>query len=538
MPGTFYDTTKMVAHSHRYFAVSFWNIRCVRRIGGCTLYLYAILAGCCLTGVADVVFYALLLIGLFSAPALSTTYYVSKAGSDSNDGLSPQRPWETISKVNSSRFSPSDQILFQRGNTWDEMLIPPSGGAVDGPIAFGAYGNGPKPIVDAQNSMNHAVTIRGTGFVVLDGLQFQNITFTSHGESLIQVLNSPHVTIKNCTFTSYHVGAAIFLDSGSPYLVVDNNIGTKGVGSNGRFLTSTITTTSDNPVVSNNVIDDPGDRVLHQIGVFDVNNADFHGNTVYGGGIAAQLHVCFRSLTGKIYDNYLVGAARADEGDNEIVELTGRNDGGTAGTCTPGDGKGNNFTVTADVYHNFLLFTHHTFNGIAGQLAINSRIYGNLIINEVGAGDGNAITFTYRSVNNVVYHNSIFDPHGYAFGFANNGCCTTVKNNLVKGRIYSTAEPANVVDDYNITTAVRTGGAGQGVSKGAHSRLNTDPQFVSTNPTGPDDFKLRDTSPACHAGTRLGHPFNMALDPQSSFPYSKVDLDKAEMGWDIGAFAH
>ena len=483
--------------------------------------------------------YALLLVALFSSPALSTTHYVSKAGSDSNDGLSPRTPWKTISRVNRSTLSPGDQVLFHRGDTWYETLVPPSGGTAVGPITFGVYGAGAKPIVDAANSRNHAVKIYGTGFVVLDGLQFQNITFTSHGESLVQVLNSPHVAIKQCTFTNYHVGAAIYLDSGSPNLVVDNNIGIKGARSNGRFLTSAITATSDNLVVSNNVIDDPGGRVLHQIGVFDVDNADFHGNTIYGGGIAAQFHVCFRSIShGKIYDNYMVGAADADEGDNEIVELTGRNDGGKSGTCTPGDGKGKNLSVTADVYHNFLLFTTSTFNGIAGQLAINCRIYGNLIINELGASDGNAIGFTYRSVNNVVYNNSIFNPHGYAFGFANNGCCTTVKNNLVKGRLYSTAEPANIIDDYNITTAVRTGGAGQGVIKGAHSHLNTDPQFVSASAAEPSDFKLRDTSPARHAGTRLGAPFNMALDSQGDFPHSKIDRDRAGMGWDIGAFAY
>lgn len=82
------------------------------------------------------------------------SYYVSPTGSDSNDGLSEQTPWQTLKKVNASKFSPGDQILFQRGGVWrgthhasagwSGMLIPASG-EPGKPITYSAYGEGEKP---------------------------------------------------------------------------------------------------------------------------------------------------------------------------------------------------------------------------------------------------------------------------------------------------------------------------------------------------------------------------------------------------------
>ena len=39
-------------------------------------------------------------------------YYVdAKNGKDSNDGLSPRKPWKTIEKVNSAKFNGGDGKL-------------------------------------------------------------------------------------------------------------------------------------------------------------------------------------------------------------------------------------------------------------------------------------------------------------------------------------------------------------------------------------------------------------------------------------------
>jgi hypothetical protein len=79
------------------------------------------------------------------AGASAATYYVDTAGSNGNDGLSPQTPWRTLLKVGISTFQPGDVILFKRDCVWNEWLTPPSSGTTGSLIKFDAYGNGQPP---------------------------------------------------------------------------------------------------------------------------------------------------------------------------------------------------------------------------------------------------------------------------------------------------------------------------------------------------------------------------------------------------------
>jgi hypothetical protein len=79
------------------------------------------------------------------AGASAATYYVDTAGSNGNDGLSPQTPWRTLLKVGISTFQPGDVILFKRDCVWNEWLTPPSSGTAGSLIKFDAYGNGQPP---------------------------------------------------------------------------------------------------------------------------------------------------------------------------------------------------------------------------------------------------------------------------------------------------------------------------------------------------------------------------------------------------------
>lgn len=87
----------------------------------------------------------LLAIAFLCAGASAATYYVDPAGSNGNDGLSPQTPWRTLLKVGISTFLPGDSILFKRDGVWNEWLTPPSSGAAGNLIKFDAYGNGRPP---------------------------------------------------------------------------------------------------------------------------------------------------------------------------------------------------------------------------------------------------------------------------------------------------------------------------------------------------------------------------------------------------------
>ncbi|MFH1262863.1 MAG: right-handed parallel beta-helix repeat-containing protein [Pseudomonadota bacterium] len=76
-------------------------------------------------------------------------YYVdANGGSDSNNGLAPDKAWKTIAKVNGSSLVAGDSVGFKRGETWRETLVIPSSGATGNRIVFGAYGNGEKPLIN------------------------------------------------------------------------------------------------------------------------------------------------------------------------------------------------------------------------------------------------------------------------------------------------------------------------------------------------------------------------------------------------------
>jgi hypothetical protein len=88
------------------------------------------------------------------------TYNVSfSLGSDSNDGIT--LPWKTLAKVGASSFSPGDNILLKRGDTWHETLTIPSSGGSGNPITFADYGSGAKPIIDGSTTVGGAWTSDG-----------------------------------------------------------------------------------------------------------------------------------------------------------------------------------------------------------------------------------------------------------------------------------------------------------------------------------------------------------------------------------------
>lgn len=94
-------------------------------------------------------FLGVIMVGLLAcAPvAVAATYYVANAGSDDNSGLSPQEAWASLTQVNAHPLAPGDAVLFKRGDAWRGQLVPQSGSEEGGYITYGAYGEGPKPLL-------------------------------------------------------------------------------------------------------------------------------------------------------------------------------------------------------------------------------------------------------------------------------------------------------------------------------------------------------------------------------------------------------
>jgi hypothetical protein len=86
----------------------------------------------------------------------ATMYYLSSSsGKDANDGQSPDRAWQHLSKIymksiSADPFRPGDSILLKRGDQWYGQIRLRANGTNPDPIRIGAYGQGPKPLLDGD----------------------------------------------------------------------------------------------------------------------------------------------------------------------------------------------------------------------------------------------------------------------------------------------------------------------------------------------------------------------------------------------------
>jgi hypothetical protein len=198
----------------------------------------------------------------------------------------------------------------------------------------------------------------------------------------------------------------------------------------------------------------------------------------------------------------------------------------------------------------------HVDSGFAGVTFAYNLIYGN-------AGWGyEPISNTYGTPQ-VSMYNNVFWGNGSSSHpaniYVNAAGGTTFKNNIVgQANGASTGSGSEVLvssgsyfaaSDYNDWyhaaggnfmsyrgTAYNFAGWKAATGQDAHS-LSVDPQFVSSSPSGPNDFKLRPTSPLIGAGINLGTAYEYGLDTQSAnFPYATFNQNLSSQGWDIGAF--
>ena len=106
-------------------------------------------------------------------------YYVDATnGNDANPGNSITAPWQTIAKVNSTKFTPGDSVLFKCGETWSGITLHPLGSGTSGrPIVISKYGTGnlPKIIADANGVHNiNAVYLFNQQYITISNLDVTN----------------------------------------------------------------------------------------------------------------------------------------------------------------------------------------------------------------------------------------------------------------------------------------------------------------------------------------------------------------------------
>jgi hypothetical protein len=128
---------------------------------------------------------------------MSTVYYVSPTGSDTNSGTTLAAPWKTIARANQQTYQPGDSLLFQGGATFSGKLIMTAAdsGTLAAPVTISSYyagratisaGSGDGINIDDAGGIN-VVNINVAG----DGTNFN----TSTGINLIDdQVNQPRIS--------------------------------------------------------------------------------------------------------------------------------------------------------------------------------------------------------------------------------------------------------------------------------------------------------------------------------------------------------
>jgi parallel beta-helix repeat protein len=475
-----------------------------------------------------------------SASGASKTYYISSAsGNDANDGQSPAKAWQHLSRIylksiSKDAFQPGDTILLKRGDQWDGQIRLQGNGTAQNPIALGAYGEGPKPLIYGDNPDARWETVTGQrgiytidmgrgsilGSILLDGRPLKTIypAGSLNRDEDVQVFLARlqpgslagqfdgRLWVRMIDNKPPNEAIRIFRTAGvfiakSSYVQVENlDIQ--------RFYTGIDVSDSQQVVVRHNDIQD-----VLGVGIYlrsGDENCQVMSNTVFRSGNTA-LYV-LKGSNNTFRDNWVSHA------DTNILGVHVSGDGMGIGLqqsqkslveynyFAHSGGMDFYYEQGSTVRYNYL---YHVWSSGAPH-GVNLEVYGNIYnlagpagkpvstgVNAVATGPGTI----------AIFNNTIFNASGFLLmGSSDKGGKIVFSDNIAFASLPGTMMTvfgANVASDHNcfwtpgqpvfrVTNAnfssLETYGAGSGLDR---ESVFADPQFVSSPPITPLDFRLR-----------------------------------------------
>ncbi|WP_319548764.1 right-handed parallel beta-helix repeat-containing protein [Desulfogranum marinum] len=403
--------------------------------------------------------------------SVGKTYFISKSGNNNANGLTPATAWATISKVNNSRFSPGDRILFKRGGTWKErLLIPSSGSASGGSITFGAYGTGNKPVIDGTGvnlPRNHGL-IRGLSknYIIIENIRVQNSGIGKAAEnSGIGFYGGSYITVRNCEV--YNTESAGIKFNASSHVTIDSNeVSEACQNSKSESVSLAIVNTFE---VKNNTVHDNGGSAGGGAGIDakdGSHDGTIHHNTVYGINGANAIYV---DAYGRYTYNIEIYANHIHNTDGAGFQI-GSESGGLL----------KNISVHHNIVHNALkgaMAFHNVYpaSGAVQDIFIyNNTFYQN---GKNGVGQYGNIRIWDELINNLVIKNNIMGQN-YNFHIG-----IHLNTNLA---------PSKYTVGYNVLFGTQKNNGGFTAIDGSNT-IKSDPLFVNSSA---GNFRLQSGSPA------------------------------------------
>lgn len=385
---------------------------------------------------------------------MATTYYVKNGGNDALSGLDDANAWETLTKC--ATKGSNNSFLLKRGSTWTAEALSLAG---KNNLIISAYGEGDKPVIDCNSSVNDGIYLYG------NDIECSNI----------KVINALRYGIHFGTYSFAHTGFLIY------------NCEVSYCASSGIRVNGSDSVIHDNVTTYNGSGDSPGIQIGNGVGIGG-NNIIYNNISSYNFGSGYEIN--WGSTDNYFYNNY--GTDNQDQfleiwdgSNNNIVE---KNIGINSG------GRGIKITGSSDnIIRNNLLVTF-TLSGIEiGKTETQEISQRNLIYNNTIIGDGTwtgGMGTRDGSINNIFKNNIVYTTTELAVRIItvgntlDNNCYYTASGNMIEydGTDYTMAQ----FSDYQT-------GSGQDANS-----ITTDPLFRSAT-----DYRLQKNSPAIDAGVNL-----------------------------------
>ena len=333
---------------------------------------------------------AFILIFIFSnIPALPQhTYYVSKNGKDSNNGLSINNAFLTLQNA-ANIVSAGDSVIALDGNYTGFDIR--TSGTKNSPIVFKAAAQ--NVIIDEPNyKTSDGINIENANWIIIDGFKVIN-----QPRAGIRAAVSDFIVIKNnyCTQNNYWGIFTGFTDD----ILIENNICSFSTQQHGIYVSNS----GDRPTVRNNeCFGNYGCGIqlnadVSQGGDGIITNAVINGNIVHdngnGGGSAINLDGVQNSViyNNLIYNNHATGIALfmidGAEGskNNKVFNNT---------IINPADARWAmliNSSSSGDTLYNNIFINHHNFRGSISVDASSIKDFFsdyNIVVDRLSIDDG------------------------------------------------------------------------------------------------------------------------------------------------------
>ena len=406
------------------------------------------------------------LLSVLSLQLWATNYYVSPSGNNSNTGLYPNTPFQTIQKGHDVATA-GDTVFIMDGiysSSTTTLLKITRSGTANAYITFKALA-GHKPKIFISGNVWNAVTINGN-YIVIDGIELEgnnaNITYDQAFAAYTNYINGTAGPLGNYNTNGFSIGGPS-TETRFPHHVVIRNCTVHDFPGGGISSIQADYTTIENNLVYNNawymMYGGSGISILTP---FDSDNVTSYKNII-------RNNKCYTNKTTIPWHSI----RKLSDGNGIIIDIN-----------------------------------QYPYGGSPGGVPYVGRtlVENNLCVNNGGSG-----IHAYRAnhvdmINNTVYQNATV-LSDYANIFANDCVDVNIFNNISYAasgkKCNSTNKNVNVKYDFNIyfNGSVAVQGTNDAIA---------DPKFInpSTDVTM-SNFKLQTTSPAIDQGSNVAGQYSL-----------------------------